>query len=45
MAGETLAELSALFVAKLSENGVLDNVVGGANIVQALRLSISSTEQ
>ena len=45
MAREILAELLALLVAKVSEDGVLDDMVGGANIVQALELSVSSTEQ
>lgn len=44
MAGEVLAERFALLVAEVSEEGILDDVVGGANVVQALWLSISSTE-
>lgn len=36
MAGEVLAERFALLVAEVSEEGVLDDVVGGANVVQAL---------
>lgn len=36
MAGEILAERLALFVAKFGEDGVLDDMVGGAEIVQAL---------
>lgn len=36
MAGEVLAERLALLVAEISEEGVLDDVVGGAKVVQAL---------
>lgn len=36
MAGEVLAQRFALLVAEIGEEGVLDDVVGGANVVQAL---------
>lgn len=36
--GEALAQLAALFVSKVGEDGVLDDMVLGAEVVQALGL-------
>lgn len=38
MTGEALAQLAALFVSKVGEDGVLDDMVLGAEVVQALGL-------
>jgi hypothetical protein len=36
MAGEVRAQCLALLVANVGEDGILDDVVGGGDIVQAL---------